>query len=168
MSYVTGSHNIKVGFQDSFGPYRRYNNTNADLYQVYNNLAPLQVQVSNTPLEVAEYLDANLGLYAQDSWRLNKLTINFGVRFDHVKQHIVGQKAQVGRFAASRRVQTTSRCRCGTTCRRATSVVYDVFGNGKTAIRAGLQQVHDRRHDRLRAALQPDRVRRRSRCRGPT
>ena len=34
-SYVTGSHNIKVGFQDPCGPYRRYNNANADLYQIY-------------------------------------------------------------------------------------------------------------------------------------
>ena len=96
---MTGSHSIKVGFQDSFGPYRRYNNANADLYQTYQNLAPLRVTVLNTPLQVAEYLDSNLGIYGQDSWRLDKFTINFGVRFDYVKQHIVGQDAQVGRFA---------------------------------------------------------------------
>ena len=40
-SYVTGSHNIKVGLQDAWGPYRRYNNANADLYQIYNNRRPL-------------------------------------------------------------------------------------------------------------------------------
>jgi hypothetical protein len=139
VSYVTGSHNIKVGFQDSFGPYRRYNNTNADLYQVYNNLAPLQVQVYNTPLEVAEYLDANLGVYAQDSWRLNKLTINFGVRFDHVKQHVEGQQAQVGRFAASAAYDDITLPVWNDISPR-TSVVYDVFGNGKTAIRAGFNK----------------------------
>ena len=47
-SYVTGSHSVKAGFIDGFGPYRRYNNANADLYQIYNNLAPLQVSVLNT------------------------------------------------------------------------------------------------------------------------
>jgi hypothetical protein len=53
----------EVGFQDAFGPYRRYNNANADLYQVYNNLAPLQVTVLNTPREVQENLAANVGAY---------------------------------------------------------------------------------------------------------
>ena len=46
-SYVTGSHSIKVGFQDSFGPYRRYNTANADLYQTYTNGVALRV----TPVE---------------------------------------------------------------------------------------------------------------------
>ena len=138
-SYVTGSHSIKVGFQDAFGPYRRYNNANADLYQVYNNLVPLQVTVLNTPLQVQEYLDANLGLYAQDSWRLNKLTLNFGLRYDHVKQHIVGQDAQVGRFAASPAYNDISIPVWNNVSPR-TSAVYDIFGNGKTAVRAGFNK----------------------------
>ena len=138
-SYVTGSHSIKVGFQDSFGPYRRYNNANADLYQIYNNLAPLQVSVLNTPLQVQEYLDANLGLYAQDSWRLKKLTVNLGLRYDHVKQHVVGQAAQVGRFASSAAYGDITMPVWNNISPR-TSVVYDIFGNGKTAVRAGLNK----------------------------
>jgi hypothetical protein len=146
-SYVTGSHSIKVGFQDTFGPYRRYNSANADLYQVYNTpaasctaanckLVPQSVSVLNTPLEVQEYIDANLGIYAQDSWRLNHFTVNVGLRFDHVKQHVDGQKAQVGRFAASPAYDDIAIPVWNDISPR-TSVVYDVFGNGKTAIRAG-------------------------------
>ena len=138
-SYVTGSHSVKVGFQDSFGPYRRYNNANADLYQVYNNLAPLQVTVLNTPLQVKEYLDANMGLYAQDSWKLKKLTVNVGLRFDHVKQHVVGQGAQVGRFASSPAYSDITLPVWNDISPR-TSVVYDLFGNGKTAFRAGFNK----------------------------
>ena len=138
-SYVTGSHSIKVGFQDTFGPYRRYNNANADLYQIYNNLAPLQVSVLNTPLQVQEYVDANLGLYAQDSWRLKRMTVNLGLRYDHVKQHVVGQDAQVGRFAASPAYGDIAIPTWNTVSPR-TSVVYDIFGNGKTAVRAGFNK----------------------------
>ncbi len=138
-SYVTGSHSVKVGFQDSFGPYRRYNTANADLYQTYQNLVPLRVTVLNTPLQVEEYLDANLGLYAQDSWRLNKFTINVGLRFDHVKQHIVGQQAQIGRFANLVPYSDIDMPVWNDMSPR-TSVVYDVFGNGKTAVRAGFNK----------------------------
>ena len=138
-SYVTGSHSVKVGFQDSFGPYRRYNTANADLYQTYTNLVPARVTVLNTPLEVQEYLDANLGVYGQDSWRLDKFTINFGVRFDHLNQHIVGQKAQIGRFANLVPYDDIQMPVWNDISPR-TSLVYDVFGNGKTAIRAGFNK----------------------------
>jgi hypothetical protein len=81
-SYVTGSHTIKVGYQYQWGLYPRYNNANADLYQTYNNGTAFQVTVLNTPLQVRENLDANLGFYAQDSWTFNRLTVNYGLRFD--------------------------------------------------------------------------------------
>ena len=35
-SYVTGSHNVKAGFQYNWGPYENTRDTNADLQQRYN------------------------------------------------------------------------------------------------------------------------------------
>ncbi len=58
----------------------------------------------NTPLEVQENLDANFGIYAQDSWNLGKLTLNYGARFDYLKQRIVGQPAMVGPLRQRRRL----------------------------------------------------------------
>ena len=43
-----------------------------DLYQTYNNGVPPQVTVLNTPLDVQENLDANFGVYAQDSWSMDR------------------------------------------------------------------------------------------------
>jgi Carboxypeptidase regulatory-like domain/TonB-dependent Receptor Plug Domain len=139
LSYVTGSHTVKVGGLYGFGIYRRYNNANGDLYQTYTNGVPTQVTVLNTPLEVQENMDGQFAIYAQDSWRRNNFTFNYGIRYDRVAQSIVGQKAQVGRFANvpaydDFKVPTWS------DFSPRTSVVWDIFGNGKTAIRTGFNR----------------------------
>ena len=139
VSYVTGSHNVKVGIQDAWGPYKRWNTANADLYQVYNNGTPLSVTVLNTPLQTGEYLDGNLGLYAQDSWRVNRFTLNLGLRYDLVRQRVLGEPAQTGRFANSVAYNDISLPTWKDISPR-TSVVYDLFGNGKTALRAGFNR----------------------------
>lgn len=139
LSRVTGSHNVKAGFLYGWGIYRRYNSANGDLYQTYNNGVPLQVTVLNTPLEVQENMDGQLAAYIQDSWRFNNFTFNYGIRYDRIAQSIVGQKAQVGRFANSPaygdfKVPTWS------DFSPRTSIVWDIFGNGKTAIRTGFNR----------------------------
>jgi hypothetical protein len=139
MSYVTGAHNVKFGFMNQIGTYRRYNNANADLYQTYQNGAPLRVTVLNTPLEVAEHLDANRGLYGQDSWNINRWTVNYGLRWDYIRQRVVGQKAQVGRFAQSPAYDDIVLPTWSDFSPRL-SVVYDLSGTGKTAVRAGFNK----------------------------
>jgi hypothetical protein len=140
MSYVTGSHNVKVGGAWQFGKYIRYNNANADLYQTYNNGNPTQVTVLNTPLRVGEDLDANFGIYAQDTWTLDRLTLNYGLRFDLNKQVIRGQDAQVGRFANSPAYSGFQAVPTWKDFSPRVSLVYDVSGTGKTAIRAGFNK----------------------------
>ena len=49
MSYVTGTHNIKFGFQNSFGPVHVYTDRQADLVQNYVNNRPQTVTVYTTP-----------------------------------------------------------------------------------------------------------------------
>ncbi len=136
LSYVTGAHNVKIGVIDQFGDYRRYNNANADLYQTYQNGVPLRVTVLNTPLEVQENLDANFGLFAQDQWNMGKLTVNYGARFDYLKQRVVGQKAQIGRFANIAAYDDIVLPTWKTFSPRL-SAVYNLSGDGKTAVRVG-------------------------------
>ncbi len=139
-SYVTGAHTIKVGGAWQFGKYLRYNNANADLYQTYNNGVPTQVTVLNTPLQVREDLDANVGFYAQDTWNLQRLTLNVGIRYDLNKQKVVGQGVQIGRFANSPAYSDFQAVPTWKDFSPRLSVVYDISGNGKTAVRAGLNK----------------------------
>lgn len=139
VSYVTGTHNIKMGYQYQWGYYPRWNNANADLYQTYQNGTPFQVTVLNTPLEVQENLDANFGVYAQDTWSIDRLTINYGLRFDLNKQTIVGQDAQFGRFASVEPYDDIEFPTWKNFSPRL-SAIYDLSGTGKTAVRVGFNK----------------------------
>ena len=65
MSYVTGSHNLKFGFQDSWGPYNQAYYANADMSETFNAGVAQSVTLYATNPRFQERLNANLGLYAQ-------------------------------------------------------------------------------------------------------
>jgi hypothetical protein len=141
-SYVTGSNAIKVGFQDSWGPYNQNLRANADLYQNYTTNAttglpqPSTVTLLATPSHWQDRLNANLGIYGQDVMTFRRATITLGGRWEYISEQITGQDAQVGRFvnipAFSDQQMPTWK-----NFSPRTSVVYDLMGNGKTAIRFG-------------------------------
>lgn len=139
MSYITGSHSVKVGFQDSWGLFRHAYYANADLWQIYSNGNPLSVVLLDTPLNSAEKLNSNLGVYAQDIWTMKHVTVTFGGRMEHVSEAVVGEPAQTGRWAnvpAFGDIQMPT----WNTFSPRTGVVWDVRGDGKTAIRAGFNR----------------------------
>ena len=74
LSYVTGSHAIKGGMEVSHGKsglQRRWQNTNINFYERYRTVngvtAPFQVTLFNTPTEEFDKLNADLGVYLQDT-----------------------------------------------------------------------------------------------------
>jgi hypothetical protein len=88
VSYVTGSHNAKIGFQYNWGTYVNTREANADLQQVYTNGVPSSVTIYNTPLRYKDALLGDLGIYAQDTWTINRLTLNGGIRFETLKHEV--------------------------------------------------------------------------------
>jgi hypothetical protein len=139
VSYVRGGHNIKFGFQDSWGPYNQTAWANADLYQNYLNGVPSTVTLLTTPVRWKDRLNANLAIYAQDAWTIKRITITYGLRWEYVSEQVSGQPAQHGRFANIPAFGDIHLPIWRTFSPR-TAVVYDLFGNGKTAIRFGFNR----------------------------
>jgi hypothetical protein len=141
-SYVTGAHTIKLGVQDSWGRDGNTLRQNADLVQVYSNGAPFQVILEGTanPRTLwTEHLNSNLGIYAQDQWTLKRLTLNYALRYEYVNEQVDGQPNQVGRFANIPAFGDIKMPTWKSWSPRA-SAIYDVTGDGKTAVRFGFNR----------------------------
>jgi hypothetical protein len=157
ISYVTGSHNFKTGFQWNWGPYENTRDTNADLQQVYQNGVPFQVTVYNTPLRYKDALVADVGLYAQDTWTLNRLTVNAGLRWEYLNSEVSKEASPAGRFIGAREFAGLKMPLWKDLAPRF-GIVYDLFGNAKTAIKFGLNRYNESRTTFFANAYNPLRV----------
>lgn len=139
ISYVTGSHNFKTGTQWTSGPYRRTRTGNADLVQRYRNGVPDSVIVYNTPLDVKSRLNADLGVFAQDAWTLKRLTVNVGARWEYFNSEVSTEESPAGRFVPARSFDAIPMPVWKDIAPRF-GIVYDLFGDAKTAIKAGINR----------------------------
>jgi Carboxypeptidase regulatory-like domain/TonB-dependent Receptor Plug Domain len=143
-TYVTGAHNVKVGFQYNWGPYENTRDTNADLQQVYQNGVPFQVTVANTPLRLKDELVADVAVYGQDSWQINRLTVNYGLRWEYLNSKVSASERGEGRFVGAQSYEEIPMPVWKDIAPRF-GLVYDLFGNAKTALKFGFNRYNESR-----------------------
>src|SRR5689334_13745551 len=78
VSYVTGSHSTKVGFNLMHQWRYVTQEPNNSLSLTLNNGAPFSITEFATPISFHETVNYNMGLYAQDQWTIKRLTLNYG------------------------------------------------------------------------------------------
>lgn len=144
VSYVTGAHSAKIGFQYNWGDYINTRETNADLQQVYLNGVPSSVTIYNTPLRYQDALLGDLGIYAQDTWTVNRLTVNAGLRWEYLKSEVSKQSSGAGRFIGERSFDPIPMPVWKDLSPRF-GLVYDVFGTARTAVKFGLNRYNESR-----------------------
>ena len=134
LSYVSGTHNIKAGIQDSWGNYRRTYQANGDIRAFYQNGVPFQVHALNTPWERRDQLHKDIGIFAQDAWTMNRLTLNYGARWEYFAHGTPEQSSPAGRFTAARHFDPIDMPTWKSIAPRF-GAVYDVFGTQRTALK---------------------------------
>lgn len=142
-----GEHLFKGGVQWGRLYYESDYAVQGDHYVEYNNGVPTQVRQFNSPT-VSKNVATVLGLFFQDSWSLNRLTLNLGARWDRYVGTLPEQSAGQNRFIGPRSVPETEVINQNIGVWRA-GASYDLMGNGRTAVKAsysryGLQVGIDR------------------------
>jgi hypothetical protein len=135
-SYVSGSHNLKFGIQDGTGSARTTYNMNGDVQVAFYNGAPDVAYLYNTPINSRQNLTADMGIFAQDSWTYRRLTVNAGVRWEWMDAGILPQTVGAGAWVPARTFAAVPNIPNWKTIVPRIGLSYNLFGTGKTVLRA--------------------------------
>ncbi len=147
MTWVKGNHTFKVGANNRQGTFKHTRDANADLVQQYRSTStgvrwsvPDSVLIRNTPLVYGERLNRDLGFYVQDAWRINRLTANIGLRYEVLNAKVLAGQSGAGRFVPARQFDEVVDVPDWKDFAPRMALVYDVFGNGRTAVKYSLNR----------------------------
>jgi hypothetical protein len=136
MSYVTGAHNFKFGYGGVALVSDLENHTN-DLNLAYtvSNGSPITLTQSLLPYTTS-YRTRNMSFYAQDQWTLGRMTLQGALRFDRNWSFSPAQQIGPTNFLASPiNFPETPGVTGYLDLSPRGGVAYDLFGNGKTALK---------------------------------
>lgn len=135
-SYITGSHAVKAGMTMNWGTNSRTFSSNAQVNTlVFQAGRPLAIAVSNGPTTAQQKVKTDLGFYVQDTWTMNRLTLNIGGRYDYFNAEVPAQSADAGPWIQARNFAEIPNVPNWKDWSIRLAGAYDIFGTGKTAIK---------------------------------
>ena len=141
MTYVTGAHAIKFGFNRTHGYLDEYNYTLNPVSYRFNLGVPNQITERAFPFRSITNLDNDLGLYAQDRWTLNRWTFQGALRFDYFATSFPEQHVGPAPLTPSRNITFPAQDNISwKDLTYRSGLAYDLFGNGQTAVKVAFNK----------------------------
>jgi hypothetical protein len=139
LAYVTGAHNMKVGYQGGHLISDTFLHTNETLVRYrFNRGVPNQFTIQLPNWETANRT-ASHSLYVQDSWTRNRLTMQGALRYDHAHSWHPSEANGTGTTSPFNpqpiRFERTVSVRGFQDVSPRLGLAYDVFGTGNTALK---------------------------------
>jgi hypothetical protein len=144
-SYVTGSHAMKFGITDLWGENSRTFAPAANIDTLIKinvaglgNEIPFAVIVYNSPATSIQNVNSDIGAFAQDAWTMNRLTLNYGLRFEHFNASVPAESSPASTWIGARNFAAIPDVPNWNDWAIRLAAAYDLFGNGKTALKANV------------------------------
>jgi hypothetical protein len=143
LAYVTGSHNVKIGYQGSFQRSLLGREANRTLmHYTFNNGVPTSVSYYIAPRWEQNDRTSTAALFVQDQWTVGRLTLQGALRYDRAWSWAPAEGN--GTTAASPFLsgpisfpRTTSVDAYNDITTRI-GAAWDIFGTGRTALKANI------------------------------
>jgi Carboxypeptidase regulatory-like domain len=141
VSYITGTHALKLGYQDHVGSTLGHYNipVAANLSYTFSTGVPASLTL-RAPYDSETHAHDG-GVYAQDKWIIKRATINLGVRWDFYQTSFPEQSLTPTPYTPNRNVTfPASDLASFNDITPKFGLAYDLFGNGRTALKATLNK----------------------------
>ena len=133
VSYVTGSSTLKMGSNWLSG--KRIRTNNGTTSYTLSNGVPTAVTYASNPSPGHDNVKLNLGLFVQEQHTFQRLTVNAGVRYDHLNTYIPAQQTPATRYAGPRSFPRYDNLPNWKDISPRVGATYDLFGTGRTALK---------------------------------
>ncbi len=141
LSYITGSHFFKAGVTVETaenGP--TFTEVPRDMTLLFVNRVPSRITLQVQPRFIRTRLNQATGIFVTDRWTKERLTLTLGLRFDYNNGSVPPQDQPAGRFLPARHFDEVTDVPNWKDLSPRLGVAYDLFGDGKTAVKASLSR----------------------------
>jgi hypothetical protein len=141
-SYVTGAHSVKVGYQAAYQVQHQYQKADSQISYTFNNRTPISLTLRDAPHSLSNRTRFD-AFFVQDQWTKGRVTFQGGLRYEHAWSWYPGGENGIledNQFASKFLFPETTGVRGYHDINPRGGVAWDVFGTGKTSLKANLGQ----------------------------
>ena len=141
-SYVTGSHTFKTGYQAAHMVAKSTTMVGSQISYRFNNTVPNQLTQRLGPSMTSNRTRYH-AFFVQDQWTQNRLTVQGGLRYEYAHSYFPeGENGiiEAHRFGPAITFPRTEGVRGYHDITPRMGAAYDVFGNGRTAIKVSVSK----------------------------